>query len=134
VGVIHVASPTQSTSDPQKVISAAEKGVLEVLDSALFETRMKRFVLTSSSVAVVEPARAQNIVVTHDMWNNDAVKEAWALSPDSPSRALAVYTASKVQGEQAMWNWVANHQPSFAVNSGILIAALYSRLGAKRLK
>ena len=67
MGVVHVASPTQSTSGPQKVISVAEKGVLEVLDSALFETGIKRVVLTSSSVAVVEPSRAQDVVVTHDV-------------------------------------------------------------------
>jgi nucleoside-diphosphate-sugar epimerase len=118
LGVVHVASPTQSTSDPEKVIPVAVKGVLEILNSALYETSVKRFVLTSSSVAVVDPAQAQNIVVTHDMWNLEAVHQAWARSPHPPNRALAVYTASKVQSEQAMWNWVANHQVSFKVNSG----------------
>lgn len=118
---MHVASPTQPTIDPKAIVPVATNGVLEILKSAMDEKNILRFVLTSSSVAVVEPARAQNSIVTSDMWNQEAVTQAWAPPPYAQDRALAVYAASKVQSEQTMWEWMANSHPPFKANSGRII-------------
>lgn len=117
---MHVASPTQPTVDPKEIVPVATNGVLEILKSAMDEKNILRFVLTSSSVAVVEPARAQNSIVTFDMWNQEAVTQAWA-PPYAQDRALAVYAASKVQSEKTMWEWMASSHPPFKANSGRII-------------
>jgi nucleoside-diphosphate-sugar epimerase len=120
-GVVHVASPTQTALDPERVVPIAVNGVLEALNSAMNESNILRFVLTSSSVAVVEPAQAQKSIVTSDMWNEEAVEQVRAPSPHNQNRALAVYAASKVKSEQAMWEWKTNSRPSFTANSGRVI-------------
>ncbi|KAJ6191294.1 aldehyde reductase II [Penicillium mononematosum] len=117
-GVIHVASPTQFSSDPNEIIPTATNGVLSVLESTLQQKSVLRFVLTSSSVAVLEPS-SQSLEVTSEMWNEEAVHKAWAPPPYLQERAMAVYAASKVRSEQAMWDWLARKDPSFKANSVI---------------
>jgi hypothetical protein len=62
------------------------------------------------------------------MWNEEAVQKAWAPPPYLQERAMAVYAASKVQSEQAMWDWLARKDPSFKANSGENILVLRLRM------
>lgn len=47
-------------------------------DSAAREKGTKRFVLTSSFLAVLEPSPSEKIIVTQDTWNEKAVEHAWS--------------------------------------------------------
>jgi hypothetical protein len=80
---------------------------------------VKRFVLTSSSIATYTPAKGTRQVLTEKSWNEDVVRAAWAEPPYESSRGLAVYGASKVQGEQALWKWVEENKPEMVVNTGV---------------
>lgn len=80
---------------------------------------MRRFVLTSSAIAVLEPTLLKE-TVTVDMWNDRAVERAWAPPPYLESRSTDVYAASKVLGEKEMWSWVAREKPHFVANSGTI--------------
>lgn len=103
---------------------------MNALKAAYAEPAIKRFVLTSSSSAVL-PADTdtymQPVVVTEDSWSEDAVKLAWAPPPYAPERGLAVYAASKVESEQAVWKYHKEHQltrPDLTVNTGMFTSFL----------
>lgn len=92
-------------------------GITNILQAAANEPSVKSFVLTSSSVAI-SPARANvKFHIDHTMWNEEDVQKAWAPPPYDRTRSPAVYAASKMQGEQAAWKFIKDHQPSFVLNS-----------------
>jgi len=45
------------------------------------------------------------------------VKEAWAPPPYESERRWAVYGASKVEGERAVWDFVKKEKPHFVANA-----------------
>ncbi|QMW36333.1 hypothetical protein F9C07_2247924 [Aspergillus flavus] len=51
------------------------------------------------------PTSSKRTIVTWDTWIEKAVELAWS-SPYAPDKSMAVYAASKVIGEKAMWDWV----------------------------
>ncbi|KAF7192056.1 NAD-dependent epimerase/dehydratase terH [Pseudocercospora fuligena] len=115
--VIHVASDTTFGTDPNEVVKPTVDGVLSILKSAHKEPSVKRFVLTSSSTAVLLPKLNQKISVTADDWNQEAIELAWAPPPYEQSRAFAVYSASKTEGEKAMWKFVKDEKVGFTANA-----------------
>ncbi|OJD35910.1 aldehyde reductase ii [Diplodia corticola] len=118
-GVIHVASPVSLDPDPSKVIPIAVDSTLNILKSAAREKTVKRFVLTSSSSAVTVAKPNERAAITKDTWNEEAVQMAGSLPHDLSDleKGFIVYAASKVKGEQAMWEWVKPNEPSLVVNS-----------------
>lgn len=82
---------------------------------------MKRFVLTSSSVAAVLPRpEVEGIVVTESTWNDEAV--AAAQGPFSPAQWYLAYAASKTEAERAVWDFYFKDQsrrPDLVVNTGM---------------
>ncbi|RDH36034.1 aldehyde reductase II [Aspergillus welwitschiae] len=117
-GIVHVASIVQPGPDPNLTIPPVLAGIRGILQSAIREKSMRRFVLTSSSVAVLEPTSLKQ-TVTVDMWNDRAVELAWAPPPFLESRGMDIYAASKVLGEKEMWSWVDREKPHFVANSVI---------------
>lgn len=115
--VIHVASDTTFGTDPNKVITPTKAGVLSILKSAAKEPSVKRFVLTSSSAAVLLPKLNKELTVSKDDWNQEAIDLAWAPPPYGDDRAYPVYAASKAEGEKAMWQFVKEQKPSFIANA-----------------
>lgn len=109
-------------ADPNKVIPPTIAGALNALKSAYAEPSVKRFVLTSSSTAAIIPTRDQGrVVITHDSWNERAVKEAWADPPYDGARSLWTYGASKTQAEQEVWKYHKENRhkrPDLVVNAG----------------
>ncbi|KAK0653700.1 Aldehyde reductase 2 [Lasiodiplodia hormozganensis] len=118
-GVAHVASPVSLDPDPSKVIPIAVNGTLNILKSAAKATDVKRFVLTSSSSAVTVAKPESQETITKDTWNEEAVQMADNLPDDLSDleKGFVVYAASKVKGEQAMWDWVKANKPDLVVNS-----------------
>lgn len=111
--VIHVASDTSFSNDPHKVIGGVIDSVTNVLTAAAKEPKVKRFVLTSSSTAALLAKPGVEQTATVDTWNDEAVEAAWVKDPDP----LAVYAASKTEGERTLWKFVKEKQPSFVANA-----------------
>lgn len=78
---------------------------------------MRRFVYCSSSLAVCWPMPNVKFDITDKTYNESAVQLAWAPPPYTPERSGAVYGASKVQGEQALYKYAAENNLPFVVNS-----------------
>ncbi len=101
--IIHMATDTSFESDPNIVVTATEEGVRNILRSSV-KANVKRFVLTSSSSAVLFPEPNKDIDVGQNDWNQAALETAWAPPPYTADRAFPVYAASKVAGEKALWH------------------------------
>lgn len=115
--VIHTATVMNMSSDPHKVIPPAIAGAVGALKSAASESSVKRFVLTSSSSAVLNPCPNQEVAIDENSWNEEATEAAWKPPPFEPSRAFEVYGASKAQSEQAVWRWFKENKPDLVLNT-----------------
>lgn len=108
--------------DPNNVIPPTIAGAVNALKAAYAEPSVKRFVLTSSSTAVVSIAKGRaGITASETTWNEESVKAAWAPPPYTPERAWEVYGASKTQAEQEVWKYHEEHRrerPDLVVNTG----------------
>lgn len=121
--IIHVASDVTFSPDPNKVIPAVVEMTLQILRAAAKEPSVKRFTLTSSSVAVItqKAGSTPESTKTAESWNDESVELAWG-KPDSngnfpPDQALQVYSASKTEGERAFWKFIQEEKPHFVANA-----------------
>ncbi|TEA14607.1 Aldehyde reductase 2 [Colletotrichum sidae] len=102
--VVHVASPVSLSPDPESVIPSSIAGVMNALRAANKSPSVKRFVLTSSSVAAALPKPdGKRFDVTADSWNIESVAIAWG--EPHPYQAWHVYAASKSEAERAVWKF-----------------------------
>ena len=91
---------------------------------------MKRFVLTSSAVAVREPTTVPRVFTESD-WNNadvEAVK-----TKGSAAGPVAMYMASKTLAEKAAWEFIAAHKSEIswdlvAINPPFIFGASFPYL------
>jgi nucleoside-diphosphate-sugar epimerase len=106
--------------DPNIVVTGVVSSIYSILHSAAKSPTVKSFVYTSSTAALAPPT--PNIVrrLTAESFNEVAVEKAWAPPPYTPERALSVYSASKVQGEQALFAYAKQDKPHFVINSLVL--------------
>lgn len=117
-GVAHVASVIAfDVGDPHKVITPTIAGAINALTAAEKCPSVKRLVYTSSSTAMTKPKPNKVFSVDAATWNQEDVDDAWKPPPYEPSRAWAVYGASKTQAEQEVWEFVKEHHPHFTVNA-----------------
>ncbi|RYP92368.1 hypothetical protein DL770_001468 [Monosporascus sp. CRB-9-2] len=95
------------------------------------QPRVKRFVYTSCSVAATPAKPNEKSKINRNLWNTEV--NAYATQKRGP---YLVYSASKVESELALWEFVKENQPVFVVNSvglpGLLPRILYHL--AKHLK
>jgi len=117
--IAHVASVVTFGPDPNRVIPQTIRGAVSILEAALREPSVRSFVYTSSIVAAAIPRPGVDTHVDRDTWNDAAVRTAWTPPPyeDSRARGSIVYMASKVEAEKAVWKFVAEKKPYFAVNT-----------------
>ncbi|KAK3716885.1 hypothetical protein LTR37_006235 [Vermiconidia calcicola] len=115
--IIHVATATSFDPDPHNVVGPTVAGVESILRSAAKTPSVKRFVLTSSSVAALLPQPGNELTVGVDDWNDEVYEQAWAPPPYTPDRAFATYAASKIAGEKAFWKFVKEEKPNFVANT-----------------
>ncbi|KAJ5129101.1 NAD dependent epimerase/dehydratase [Penicillium atrosanguineum] len=117
-GIVHVASDVSFNNDPNSVVPWVVRAVENVLKAASRHSSIKRFVLTSSSSAVLVPAvNKKGVRVDESTWNEDAVKAAFDPNVKTADKAYLVYAASKTLGEQAAWKWIEEHNPQFIFNA-----------------
>ncbi|CAG7557459.1 unnamed protein product [Fusarium equiseti] len=119
--IAHTASNMSLNPDPNVVIPEAIDGALASLKVAYSVPSVKRFVLTSSSsAATISVPGKPHTLVNEESWSEGAVKVAWADPPYTTKRSGAVYAASKVQSEQAVWKYHQEHRhekPELVVNT-----------------
>ncbi|KAL7910300.1 aldehyde reductase II [Trichoderma velutinum] len=116
-GVIHVASDGSFANEPDRVIPTVKNGTIHALQAAS-QSSVKRFVLTSSSVAAIIPeANKRGITVDEGTWNDAVVELAWSGTAPDFARGYIVYSASKTEGERTAWKWVKENKPSFILNT-----------------
>ena len=127
-GVIHVASNTSFSPDPNVVIPPSIAGAVNALEAAAKEPQVKRFVYCSSVSAAVNSGTGVRNHVTSDSWNMSAFSKAWEPPPYEDDRCWAVYCSSKMQTEQAVWRWYKERRPQFVLNAGKYAACAIGRL------
>lgn len=115
--VVHTASIFTMDPNPHNVIPGTVSGTLNTLKAAAQEPSVKRFVLTSSSTAALQPKPNNPIEVTTDTWNDEAVKLAYRDPPYEPERAASVYGASKTLSEKEAWRFMDEKKPGFTLNA-----------------
>jgi nucleoside-diphosphate-sugar epimerase len=90
------------------LIIPAVKGTMSILNSALkYGDTVKRFVLTSSCVAILESSTVPRFFTESD-WNNAAVEAV--KTQGSAAGPYTLYMASKTLAEKAAWEFVAEHK------------------------
>ncbi|CAI4214175.1 unnamed protein product [Parascedosporium putredinis] len=88
-GVLHVATDLTFGGNPEATIPWVIKASLNMLEAAASTPTVKRFVLTSSSTAVIIPvADRVGVRVTEDTYNESAVKIAWDPAVPEDSKAV----------------------------------------------
>lgn len=116
--VIHAASDVSFGDDPNVVVPIAVNGTQAMLKAAANESSVTRFVLTSSSTAVLCNVPNVELDLTQDTWNDEAVEKAYKgewIGSNFPG--LVVYAASKTEGEKAFWKFVKEEKPKFVTNT-----------------
>ncbi|KAK3687074.1 hypothetical protein LTR37_019188 [Vermiconidia calcicola] len=126
-GVVHVASVTSMSPDPNEVITPSIAGALNALEAAAKEPAVRRVVYCSSVAAAVSHDRGVRNEITSDSWNMLDFEDAWAPPPYERDRAMAVYASSKMQTEAAVWRWYAKKKPAFVLNT-VLPDTLWGRV------
>lgn len=127
------------SSDPKAVIPWVVQATLDILKAASRRPSIKRVVLVSSSSTTYtlrpDPngrkidvgSFSQEIYETClkeiadgnkiDSWNDASVKAAWDDNTPQEQRGVAVYAASKTEGERQSWKWIEEHKPHFEFNT-----------------
>lgn len=101
--------------DIAKVTHESVQGTITALASAAAASPpVRRFVLTSSSVAASMPRPGEVFDVTAETWNDVALER---IKQPDPS-GFEVYAASKTLAERRAWEWVEENKPGFVLNAG----------------
>jgi len=118
-GVVHTASTTSLSPDPNEVIPQVIAAVIGLLKSAANTPSIKSFVFTSSSMAADDGVPSQTVSIDSSSWNDAMITEAWKITsaPFPPTHGFVVYGASKAAAERALWKFVEEQKPSFKVNA-----------------
>lgn len=118
------------SSDPEKVIPGVLAGLNSILTSAFNSPMVKRFVYTSSSLALTETRPNQEFHISTTLWNESAIAKAQAAPPYEDVHALTVLAASKTLAEKALWQFVEKKRPHFIANA-ILPSVIFGSILVK---
>ena len=112
-----MASDLSFRDDPKLVIPLVVAGVQNALKAAASTATVKRFVLTSSSNALFLAVGDTKFHLDQNSWNEISPKEAWKTDGSDPARPMHIYSASKVEGERAAWEFMKKEKPNFVLNT-----------------
>ena len=103
--VAHTASPFHFNAvEPDEIIKPAVEGTLSALRAtAAHGSTVKRFIVLSSTAAVMRWSAPFGAVLDESSWNEDDV--ATVNSKGREASPGAVYQASKTLAERAAWEW-----------------------------
>lgn len=109
--IIHTASPVDSsvTDNESGFIIPAITGTKSALEAAKKEPGVKRFILTSSFAAVLNPSRGfgPETTYTSEDWNPLTYEEGKTGGP------LIGYRVAKKLAETAAWDFIRDEKPQF---------------------
>lgn len=114
--VVHIASILSFSENPHEVILPVVDCVRSILETAQNEPSVKSVVYTSSIAAAVSLTPGVGAHAGPDVWNDEVVEIAWSSPPHPPDYWHFVYQASKVEAEKAVWAFIRESKPNFAVN------------------
>jgi nucleoside-diphosphate-sugar epimerase len=115
--IVHIANDVSLSDDPNKVITPTVNAIKGMLELANKEPSIKRFVLTSSSIASIPaPIPEEEFTIDANSWNLDVIDKSWN-PPSGTAAPFDVYAASKVLGEQALWEGTKNSNIHFVSNA-----------------
>lgn len=114
--IAHIATPNNFDPNPSKVIPVTVGAATSILKAAISEPSVSRFVYTSSVAAAATQRPGNQTHVGRDTWNDWAIQVANAPPPYEASRGPAVYSAAKAEAEKAVWNFLEEEKPPFAIN------------------
>ncbi|CAF9932570.1 MAG: hypothetical protein GOMPHAMPRED_006611 [Gomphillus americanus] len=117
--VVHVATDTSFSSDPDVVVKNAVDSTKGLLNLARKTPSVKRVVLTSSSVALAFHDPTSTFKFSDKAWNDSSVEQM-----HSANSGYVTYAASKVLGEKAFWEGDASFVrntvlPSFTIGPAL---------------
>ncbi len=115
--IVHTSSPVTLSPNPKEVVPPAVKGATSILQSALEEPKIRRFVFTSSSTATSFPTPGKKFKIDKNSWNTEVDDFVDFPPPYKPENAYKVYSASKTKAELAVWDFMKTYKPSFVINS-----------------
>lgn len=117
-GIIHTASNTSLSPDPNAVIPKTVAIATLLLKAAKRSSACQRFVFTSSASAAAIPTPDTPCKIDKTSWNDESIETAWASkAPYKPDGFYHVYAASKAEAEKAVWKFVEEEKPNFVVNT-----------------
>lgn len=104
--VMHTASPFpfEQPRDENELIGPAVEGALRALKAA-HRAGVKRFIITSSVVAIMEGHESNQSAFDETDWSN----------VDSPD--INAYSKSKTLAERAVWDYAEKHAPDMQITS-----------------
>lgn len=114
--IAHIASIMSWSNDPNEVIPPVIDSVNDILELVLNEPSVKSFVYTSSIAAAVSLEPGVKVHAGPNAWNDEEIRVAWSDPPHPSDFWHHVYQASKVEAEKAVWAFVKEKKPHFAVN------------------
>jgi len=114
-GIAHVAVNTELSTDPEPYIPQLVEETINLLKIAEEEPAVKSVVLTSSSLAGV--AWGAKGKIAKDTYNEEFIKLAWDPAFEHPAKKFIVYAAAKAQAEKAVWKYVEDEKPHYALNT-----------------
>jgi nucleoside-diphosphate-sugar epimerase len=115
--IAHLAAPVSlGFKDPAPILHAAVNGTKTILKSALAHAgpQLKTIVLMSS-IASVKSLHPAPYTFTEKDWNDFAENMCEAKGTETPGPVI--YSASKVAGEKAFWEFQREESPSFTMTS-----------------
>ena len=117
--VVHVATDTSFSSDPDVVVKNAVESTKGLLNLARKEPSVKRVVLTSSSVALAFHDPKTTFKFSDKVWNDTSVEQM-----HTANSGYITYAASKTLGEKAFWEGDASFVrntvlPSFTIGPAL---------------
>ncbi|ORY62115.1 uncharacterized protein BCR38DRAFT_410560 [Pseudomassariella vexata] len=115
--IIHCATIFSLDPNPHNVVLPVVNGVIGILNAALKEPSVSRFVYTSSCSACTSSKPNTKLKIDRSTWNTELEKYADLPPPYTPDIAPHVYALSKMRAETAVWNFVKEKKPHFVVNS-----------------
>jgi nucleoside-diphosphate-sugar epimerase len=104
------------SGEPEPYIQNTINGTINILRTAIAEHKIKRVVLTASSMGAVPWKTDVEYSFGTDSYNEDSIKRAYQL-PFTGDKAFVVYGAAKALTEKAVFTWLAQEKPRFTYNA-----------------
>lgn len=115
--IAHLASPVSfGFKDPVPILHAAINGTKTILNSAALKAGPQlKTVVVMSSIASIKNMHEPPYTFTEKDWNDFAEKMCEEMGASTPGPVI--YTASKVAGERAFWQFRDERKPNFTMTA-----------------